>query len=78
MISNITVEPIRRKRNIPKETEFFHTRTTCTKIKYHSYKQAVRELKKQQKYGTRVKRVYLCPICKSYHLTSIGIDELEY
>ena len=81
MVSSIKVEPIKKKRKNQEKEDTFNsvsnsTCTICTKIKYSSYKQAVKELRKEQKYGTRVKRVYHCPICKSFHLTSLSIEEL--
>jgi len=42
----------------------------CTKNRYCSEKSAKKALRNQQKWRARVCRVYRCPECKRFHLTS--------
>ena len=43
---------------------------TCSKIPYYSKKSAMKALHQQQKWDTRVQRVYFCTECHCFHLTS--------
>lgn len=42
---------------------------------YPTLKEAEQSLKRRQKHTDRTLRIYLCPICKGYHLTSKELKE---
>ena len=49
----------------------------CTKISYKSHSAAATEMHRFQNFDAAVCRVYLCPDCGNFHLTSDAEDPID-